>query len=99
VKFEKTTPNVLTPGSHHKIFSSPAEEFELQEYILAEGESLEIRSRTAEVFLLMEGGLQISAGGEKMEMNKGQCIFVKSGTGLILNALEETELFRATVPA
>jgi mannose-6-phosphate isomerase len=99
VKFEKTTPNVLKPGSPHKIFSSPAEEFELQEYILAEGESLEIRSRTAEVFLLMEGGLQISAGGEKMEMNKGQCIFVKSGTGLILNALEETELFRATVPA
>jgi mannose-6-phosphate isomerase len=99
VKFEKTTPNVLNPGSHHKIFASPAEEFELQEYLLEEGERLEIRSRTAEVFLPMEGRLQISTGAEKMEMNKGQSIFVKSGTSMILNVLEETELFRATVPA
>jgi hypothetical protein len=48
---------------------------------------------------LMEGGLEVKAGAEIVQMNKGQSIFVKAGTGLVLNALEETELFRATVPA
>jgi mannose-6-phosphate isomerase len=99
VRFERTVPNVLKPGSHHKVFASPAEEFELQEYSLTEGEHVEVRSRTGEVFLLMEGGLEVKAGAEIVQMNKGQSIFVKAGTGLVLNALEETELFRATVPA
>jgi mannose-6-phosphate isomerase len=99
VMFERTVPKILTPRSHHKVFASPAEEFELQEYCLAEGESIEVRSRTGEVFLLMEGGLEIEAGGEMVQMNKGQSIFVKGGTALVLKPLEQVNLFRATVPA
>jgi mannose-6-phosphate isomerase len=98
VKFEATIPNILNPGSKHKIFSSPAEEFELQEYSLEQDEVENIETRTGEIFLLMNGFLEI-ASNAKMEMKEGDSIFVKAGTNMRVKALSQINLFRATVPA
>jgi mannose-6-phosphate isomerase len=97
VKFEATIPNVLNPQSKHKIFSSPAEEFELQEYSLSKDEAVNIETRTGEIFLLMNGSLEI-VSDTKMEMEQGDSIFVKAGTNISVKALSQINLFRATVP-
>lgn len=98
VIFEATIPKILKPHSEHKIFSSPAEEFELQEYSLAKDEVVNINTRTGEIFFLISGSLEMNAN-EKEEMNEGESIFVKAGTDITVKALSQINLFRATVPA
>jgi len=96
VKFEATIPKIMNPQSQHKIFSSPAEEFELQEYTLSKDETVTIKTRTGEVFLLTSGSLEIT--NEKMQLNTGESIFAKAGTELTIKSLSPVNLFRATVP-
>jgi mannose-6-phosphate isomerase len=98
VKFEATIPKVLNPQSSHKIFPSPAEEFELQEYSLAKDEEVNIQARTGEVFFLMNGSLEVESG-TKMKMVEGDSIFVKAGTDIAIKPSTQINLFRATVPA
>jgi mannose-6-phosphate isomerase len=98
VKFEATIPKILNPQSNHKTFSSPADEFELQEYSLAKDEIVDIKTSTGETFLLMNGTLEILSN-EKMELREGDCIFVKAGTDMTIKPLSQINLFRATVPA
>lgn len=97
VKFEATIPKILNPQSHHKIFVSPAEEFELQEYDLSKGETITIKTSTGEIFLLMKGMVEVITK-EKMELKTGDSIFVKAGTDMTIRPLSQINLFRATVP-
>jgi len=98
VKFEATIPNILNPGSNHKIFLSPAEEFELQQYLLDEGEEVEIKTISGEIFLLLDGALQVTSEKQNIEINKGDSIFIKAGCEIKLKPLSGINLFRATVP-
>lgn len=98
VKFETTIPKIINPQSTHKIFSSPAEEFELQEYSLQKGEAADIKTRTGEIFLLMDGSVEIGSN-TKREMKEGDCVFVTAGVDITVKALTQINLFRATVPA
>lgn len=98
VKFEATIPKILNPQSQHKIFSSPAEEFELQEYSLRRDESVSIQARTGEIFLLMNGSAEIDSSAD-LKMKEGDSIFVKAGTDITVKGLSQINLFRATVPA
>jgi mannose-6-phosphate isomerase len=97
VRFEAIIPKILNPQSNYKIYSSPAEEFELQEYSLAKDEIVNIRITTGEIFLLMNGSLEIISN-QKMELKEGDSIFVKAGTDMRIKPLSQINLFRATVP-
>jgi mannose-6-phosphate isomerase len=99
VQFEATVPKILNPTSAHKIFSSPAEEFELQQYSLSPGEQQTMQTNTAEIFLLLEGVVQVSSEKEQLEFQKGNLFFVIAGTQFKVKALDQTALFRVTVPA
>ena len=98
VKFEATIPNILNPRSNHKIFLSPAEEFELQQYLLDEGEEVDIKTISGEIFLLLDGALQVTSEKQNIEINKGDSIFIKAGCEIKLKPLSGINLFRATVP-
>jgi mannose-6-phosphate isomerase len=98
VKFEATIPDILNPQSHRKIFISPAEEYELQQYLLNKGDEEKIETRSGEIFLLLEGTLEAISGNEKMQINKGDSIFIKAGCNLTINPLLNINLFRATIP-
>jgi mannose-6-phosphate isomerase len=98
VKFEATIPDILNPQSHRKIFISPAEEYELQQYLLNKGDEEKIETRSGEIFLLLEGSLEAISGNEKMQINKGDSIFIKAGCNLTINPLLNINLFRATIP-
>jgi mannose-6-phosphate isomerase len=98
VKFEPTIPKILNPSSKNRVFSSPAEEFELQQYCLQEGEGLNISTSTAETFLVVEGSLQVMALNKEAAYKKGECFFVVANTALEVKALSEVNFFRVTVP-
>jgi len=99
VKFEATIPKILNPRPKHRIFSSPAEEFEMQEYFLNKGDEVNIATNTAETFLVMDGSLQVKTTAEETEFKKGQCFLVIAGTKLSIKALSGLNLFRVTVPS
>ena len=98
VKFEPTIPNILNPRSNHKIFLSPAEEFELQQYLLDKGEEVDIKTISGEIFILLDGALQVTSEKQNMEINKGDSIFIRAGCEITLKPLSGINLFRATVP-
>lgn len=98
VKFEATIPKILEPVSKHKIFASPAEEFEIMEYNLEAKEVLELQTKTAETFLVLSGSLKVKSGTQQWEFDMGEAFFVSAETKLSIEALAETNLFRVTVP-
>jgi mannose-6-phosphate isomerase len=98
VKFEPTIPKILNPSSKHKVFSSPAEEFEMQQYCLEEGDEVGIATNTAETFLVLDGSLHVNTSNEEFQFKKGECFFVIADTPLELKALSPINLFRVTVP-
>jgi mannose-6-phosphate isomerase len=98
VRFEKTAPKIVKPASAHKIFSSPAEEFELHQYSLKQGEEQQVHTRTAEIFLITQGAVQIVDEKEQTEVRKGASFLLIAGSSFRIKALDQTELFRVTVP-
>jgi mannose-6-phosphate isomerase len=98
VKFEATIPEILKSQSQHRIFSSPAEEFELQQYLLRKGEEAITTTLTGEVLLLLEGLAEVASENEEVKMEKGNALFINAGTDIQIKALSEIDLFRATVP-
>lgn len=98
VKFEATEPNVLRPANtDHKVFESPAEEFELHQY--SHGEQPEVvKTSSAEIWFLLSGKLAIESENEKLELTGGESVFVAAGTMANLKMNEKGELFRVLVP-
>lgn len=94
VKFEATDPNIFNPPSGHSVYSSPAEEFELQRYALAENDNIGLNTKTGEIFFVLNGEVKIN----EMDAKKGEAIFVTAGTELSLNILQGAEIYRVTVP-
>ena len=99
VKFATTIPEILNPQSQHRVFMSSAEEYELQHYLLNKGDEEKMETRSGEIFFLLEGVLETISGNQKMQINKGDTIFIKAGCELTVRALSKINFFRATVPA
>jgi len=99
VIFEPTHPQII-PASKaaHQVYHSPAEEFELHSYHLEKDVEEKINSRTAEIFLVTEGAVSIGSGRKAIEATKGQAFLVMAGSEILLKALKNAEVFRATVP-
>ena len=98
VKFEATEPNVLRPANtDHKIFESPAEEFELHQYSHREQPEV-VKTSSAEIWFLLSGKLAIESENEKLELTGGESVFVAAGTMANLKMNEKGELFRVLVP-
>jgi mannose-6-phosphate isomerase len=98
VKFEATIPQLINPESTHRVFNSPAEEFEMHQYLLKKHQQETMTTRTGEIFLVMDGHVQVSASNEIRSFTKGQCFFVVADTPLVFSAVSNASLFRVTVP-
>lgn len=95
VQFEATDPRVINPHSKQRVFSSPAEEFELHQYDLAEKDAIRLSTKSAELFFILKGHVKAS---NDTEGKTGEGFFVLAGTDFSLLPLCETVLFRITVP-
>ncbi len=97
VVFTATLPDIINPvAAAHKIFASPAEEFELHQYQLQEEETVETAS--AEIWFLLSGAATVEANGEKLVVKRGESFFVKPQTHTIIKPFGLAELFRVAVP-
>jgi mannose-6-phosphate isomerase len=98
VKFEATVPRVLNPPEHgHRVFRTPAKEFELHQYELSDA-GITIPVATAEIWLLLEGCATLQVHQEEVKMNSGEAVFIVPGDAVHLMAHESINLFRVTVP-
>jgi len=101
IKFEETMPQILHPQKidHEEVYRTAAPDFKLSHFELKKGDNSILDSVTAEILLAIDGNLLITSGGDKLELNKGEAAFITSGNQITLNALSETDLYRASVPA
>jgi mannose-6-phosphate isomerase len=98
VKFQATVPAIINPATtSHKVFESPAEEFELHQYNLNGGENL-IETRSAEIWFATSGMATVRSGDENVTLSQGEGLFVGAGTKIALQSSNSAELFRAVVP-
>lgn len=94
VNFEATDPNILNPPSGHSVYSSPAEEFELQKYALAKNDSIDLKTKTGEIFFVLNGEVKI----HETDAKKGEAVFVSAGTEFAMKTSTAAEVFKVTVP-
>ena len=98
VAFIPTLADVIAPAAAaHKVFASPAEEFELHQYQLRKEEAA-AEAASAEIWFLLSGEATVEANGETLVVKKGESFFVKPQTNTIIKASDQAELFRVTVP-
>lgn len=98
VKFEGTLPKILSYDSDVKTFASPAKEFELSEYQLRKASSFSIKTKTAEIFLVLNGSIELTTEKELMKIDKGNPFFAVAETVFMMKANENAHVFRVTVP-
>jgi len=99
VSFQSTIPKILSPnGKTHRVFESPAEEFELHQYHLQGGDRETITTTSGELFFLLDGDALFECGNEKCLLKKGEALFVAAGNEMSLKSDTGINLFRVTVP-
>jgi len=100
IAFEPVMPQILQGGPRgHRVYETPASEFELHHYELAEGETLALTTDSAETFLLLEGALSLRAGEDALDLQSGAAFLAAANSALALEVKAPSSLFRVTTPA
>ena len=99
--FVATNPSIIeaAPNAAEIHYESPASEFDLHAYTMKEGENVAIQSTSAEIVLVLDGNVQVSARNTEIKVEKGQAVFVIADSSYGLSASEPSVIFRASVPA
>jgi mannose-6-phosphate isomerase len=102
VKFEATVPNIISgksAGGDRQIFSTPAPDFELSRLQIAKGQSQQMISHSAEIFLVFTGSAEITEDGRKgFKRNKGEAWVSFDGAKFGITALEDSVVYQASIP-
>jgi len=101
VRFEETIPNVLYPqkvGEQERLYRTGAPDFKLSSFSLQKGDTTSFESASAEIVLVINGGVSISTGTNELELHQGEAAFITNHQSVHLNAISQTYLFRASVP-
>jgi len=101
VRFEETIPNVLYPqkvGEQERLYRTGAPDFKLSSFSLQKGDTTSFESASAEIVLVINGGVSISTGTNELELHQGEAAFVINHQSVTLRAISKTYLFRASVP-
>jgi mannose-6-phosphate isomerase len=100
VRFEATHPRIIrennTPG-HIVIYKTPAPDFELSKISLQAGERVTIQSHSVEIFLVLEGKVQVE-DGPGFSSGRGEAFIAFDKVKLNLRADQDAILYRAAVP-
>jgi mannose-6-phosphate isomerase len=101
VRFEATNPHIIredhNPG-HIVVYKTPAPDFELSKISLQAGERVTIQSWSVEIFLLLEGKVQVVDEGEGFSRSPGEAFIAFDHAKINLRADKDTVLYRASVP-
>ncbi len=97
-----THPNILKGElvAQETVFKTPAADFELGRFSLQAGQEANYTTNTTDILLLTSGSATVSNGTETVNLHIGQlAAVVFANTNVTIKATENTELYRATVPA
>ena len=101
VRFEPTSYKILQGEIKNKerIYHTAAPDFELGCFVLEAGKSAQFTPSTAEMLLLTEGMVEISAGDEVVRLQPGTPSAIAiPGNTVRMQALEKSAVYRASVP-
>jgi mannose-6-phosphate isomerase len=103
VRFEGTFPRIITaddvPG-RIAVYHTPAPDFELSKLSLLQGESLLIRTHSAEIFIVLEGKIGIiEQGGSPFGRTRGEAFIAFHQAKFEIKAQDDAVVYRASVPA
>ena len=101
VQCEATHPEILRGENkgNELVYKTPAPDFELSCFKLNKGAREKITTRTAEVFLLVEGEIGIEDKNNSIILKKGQpSALALAGNELQVTANESAWFFKASVP-
>ena len=102
IKFEGTRPALIQHkkrGNTEEVFETPAADFELSYFKLHDKVVSSLTTATAEVFFVEKGSVNIKGQTNQLTLAAGEAAIVFSDTQIQLSSAEESQLFRATVPA
>lgn len=99
IKFEPVIPHIMKGEPDKAIteahFKTPAADFELSVLELAKGAVTRLQAATAEVYFIYKGS--VSGGG--LIFRSGETMLATAGAAIVLEAIENAVVFRASVPA
>lgn len=102
IKFEETLPRIIqgdNTAGHISVFPTPAPDFELSRIGLLQDETILMKTCSIEIFIVLEGKLVVEENPENSFSRKtGDAFLSFDGARVGLKALENTILYRATVP-
>ena len=101
IKFEETVPDILHPlktTDHEKSYKTGAPDFILSCFEIKQNAHASFESVTGEILLIITGIVLINSGKDSIELQKGESAFIASHQKISLEALADTEIFKASVP-
>jgi len=102
VKFEATLPRIITgvrADEAREVYPTPASDFELSRTQLSKDQELKKNSRSAEIFLVFSGSVEVIENkGKSIKRNKGEAWISFDGADFTIKALEDAVLFQASIP-
>jgi mannose-6-phosphate isomerase len=101
VVFEPVNPHIIygTPiNASEKVFITPAPDFELREIVMAAGETYRATAASTDIFLVLEGGVEVSAGEAVRNLRQGEALVAFSNSILDFRALTNVAIYHASVP-
>ena len=100
--FEETHPEILKGelinDGMEIVYKSIAADFELSHITLKENEVLSSNSKTAEVFIIMDGNAQVTENEQVLELKKGDSFVALAEGEFKISTESGTNIYKATTP-
>lgn len=101
ITFQETNPNVLTgetqPDGIERIYKCPAPDFELSKLTIKSEEVYQFNSLTLEIFIVIEGYVNVRTDSEEVKVAKGEVFAVQASTSYQIQG-DTVILYKAKCP-
>jgi len=101
VKFEETIPNIIheTKIAEDVVsYTTPAPDFKLSKISIAKNESINVHSKSVEIYFVMQGSVQIKESENTFNRTSGEAFVSFDEAGFKIISAENTEIYKASVP-
>ncbi|HVM89723.1 MAG TPA: mannose-6-phosphate isomerase, class I [Puia sp.] len=101
VKFEQTIPQIIhekKEGEHIVFYPTPAPDFKLSKIELGKNEGILLHSVSAEIYIVMQGSLQVKENSNVFNCSKGVAFISFDKAEFNLFTIEGAVVYKASVP-
>ncbi len=101
VIFEPVVPNIIHGeklNATELVFKTPAPDFELSKITLQKGKAYNLAIHSTDIFLVLNGTVEVNDASETETYKQGEAFAAVNGASISLKAVEDAEIYRASVP-